>query len=82
MVSEKVGSCQGYKTFAENYELIDLYGNIFYLFLDCSRHFPIDYFAEKINLLGGKMENGIIYARFRSQSQNEQSIEAQIRILQ
>ena len=26
------------------------------------------------------MENGIIYARFSSQSQNEQSIEAQIRI--
>ena len=26
------------------------------------------------------MENGIIYARFSSQSQNDQSIEAQIRI--
>lgn len=26
------------------------------------------------------MENGIIYARFSSQSQNEQSIEAQVRI--
>ena len=36
--------------------------------------------SEKINLLGGKIENGIIYARFSSQSQNEQSIEDQIRI--
>jgi len=42
--------------------------------------FPDSSLAEKINLLGGKMENGIIYARFSSQSQNEQSIEAQIRI--
>ena len=26
------------------------------------------------------MDNGVIYARFSSQSQNEQSIEAQVRI--
>lgn len=37
-------------------------------------------FAKETNLLRDKMEKGIIFARFSSQSLSEQNIETQIRI--
>ena len=93
MISEKTGSVKGIKYTplcsvafadksarlrAENYKLIDLYGDIFYLFLDRSDVYRLIVLPKNKYLSGGKsMDKGVIYARFSSQSQNEQSIRIQ-----